>query len=214
MGGEKNKPYDSAIAEKANSKLARRLQELITDPRALAKHLGCTIQAINQYKQGTAYPKTENLIKIADFYNVSVDYLLGITKTPNRDTNVQAVCEYTGLSPETVNALHHCEVWPEVWGHDYADVIDFLMLDAIKKPANSHFRPILEVMHSFLDYPPDKEPQYQLKRNGDISPISNGSSGYEIPLTWEWIEKTFLAQIEEALICLKREWITHTDKEV
>ena len=72
-------PYDVKVFDKAESPFAKRLRELVTNPAALKECLGCSQQAINQYKQGTAFPKTENLIKIADFYGVSVDYLLGRT---------------------------------------------------------------------------------------------------------------------------------------
>lgn len=93
---------NSSVAEKANTALATNLRKLVTDTGALAKYLGCTPQSVNQFKQGTAYPKIENLIKIAEYYNVSVDYLLGIATIPNRDTTVQAVGEYTQLSEKAV----------------------------------------------------------------------------------------------------------------
>lgn len=106
MGKERN-AYDSRIAEKANTPFARRLQDLITKSTVLGlkERLGCSLQAINQYKQGTAFPKTENLIKIADYYGISVDYLLGRTDIPNLDTNMQAVHGFTGLSAETISRI-------------------------------------------------------------------------------------------------------------
>lgn len=95
----------SDVAELANKALATRLRELVTDTSALAKHLDCSIQAINQYKQGTSQPKIENIIKISEFYNVSIDYLFGITETKNRDTTIQAICQETGLSEKAVNRI-------------------------------------------------------------------------------------------------------------
>lgn len=102
----------SDVAELANKAIAKRLRELVTDTTVLAKHLDCSIQAINQYKQGTSQPKIENIIKIAEFYNVSVDYLFGITETKNRDTTIQAVCEETGLSEKAVNRIRGYESLP------------------------------------------------------------------------------------------------------
>ncbi len=90
--------YDQQVFNKAQSPLAKRLQELITNPSALKDYLGCSLQAINQYKLGTAYPKTENLIKIAEYYGISVDYLLGRIDIPNMDTNIQSIRKLTGLS--------------------------------------------------------------------------------------------------------------------
>lgn len=117
MKTEKSNAYDNSIGDKSNTPLARRLRDLITDTNALKDYLGCSLQAINQYKQGTAYPKIENLIKIADFYHVSVDYLLGITDIPSRDTDKQAVCEYTGLSDEAVENLSRIKEGNHFTGH-------------------------------------------------------------------------------------------------
>lgn len=49
----------------------------------LAKHLGMVRSTICQYEKGNREPDTETLQKIADFFSVSVDYLLG--RDLNRD---------------------------------------------------------------------------------------------------------------------------------
>ena len=99
-------PYDVTVFDKAESPFAKRFRELAINPSALKEFLGCSLQAINQYKQGTAFPKTENLIKIADFYGVSVDYLLGRTEVRSMDGNIQAAHTLTGLSEVTLNLLN------------------------------------------------------------------------------------------------------------
>lgn len=106
MASTTNKGYDPNIQEKANSPLATALRRFAKDSNALAKYLGCSVQAINQYKQGMAFPKTENLIKIAEYYGISIDYLLGLTGVPNRDTSIQSVHDVTGLSVGAVYKLH------------------------------------------------------------------------------------------------------------
>ena len=65
--------YDSAIADKANSIFAKRMRELVSDvdvAKGLREYLGVSQQAINQYKNGTLLPKTENLVKIAEYMGV------------------------------------------------------------------------------------------------------------------------------------------------
>ena len=99
-----NSAYNRPKWDKVNCPLARRLQEIVTDSAALAKHLGCSVQAVNQYKQGI-YPKTENLIKIAEYYQVSLDYLLGFTNIPNTDTTLQSINQKTGLSVDAIIKL-------------------------------------------------------------------------------------------------------------
>lgn len=101
-----NSAYDRPAWDRVNCPLAQRLQALVTDPAALAKYLGCTVQAVNQYKTNAAFPKTENLIKIAEYYQVSLDYLMGFTNIPNLDTSLQSVNEATGLSVGAIVKLH------------------------------------------------------------------------------------------------------------
>jgi transcriptional regulator with XRE-family HTH domain len=83
------------------------------------------VQAVNQYKQGSSKPKTENLIKIADFYWVSVDYLLGFTDVPNRDTNLQSINMMTGLSVGAICKLNRIKDNDK----ELSDVISVLIED-------------------------------------------------------------------------------------
>lgn len=100
--------YDSRIYDKANRPCAKFLQKSLLTPadvHSLAKYLGVSVQAVNSFKNGMSFPKTENLVKIAEYYSVSVEYLLGLSNTPNRDERVQALVNTTGLSTAAVSAL-------------------------------------------------------------------------------------------------------------
>lgn len=43
----------------------------------MADKLGVSQPSYIRYEQGTAEPSQENLVKIADIFDVSIDYLLG-----------------------------------------------------------------------------------------------------------------------------------------
>ena len=62
---------------------AERLQELLTvaeiNALTLSKRIGCGHSAISRYMAGEN-PSLENLIKIADYFNCSMDFLLGFTE--------------------------------------------------------------------------------------------------------------------------------------
>lgn len=47
----------------------------------IAKALGITQRTYSNYEAGNRQPDQDTLIKIADYFNVSVDYLLGRTET-------------------------------------------------------------------------------------------------------------------------------------
>lgn len=74
----------------------------------LAAYLGLDRQSITQYKKGDAEPTLYNLMRIAEKYNVSVDWLLGILpeNCSGRDFDEKEAAKYTGLSYESVIALH------------------------------------------------------------------------------------------------------------
>lgn len=48
----------------------------------IAKDTGISQGLMNEYKNGVKLPTVQNLIKIADYLNCSVDYLLGRTDNP------------------------------------------------------------------------------------------------------------------------------------
>jgi transcriptional regulator with XRE-family HTH domain len=50
-------------------------------PNTIAKNIGLSTATATKWKNG-AIPNGEALIKIADYLNVSVDYLLGRTDNP------------------------------------------------------------------------------------------------------------------------------------
>ena len=53
--------------------------------RQLAEYLNCSQQVYSNYELGQRDIPTDVLIRLSDFYGVSVDYLLGLTKNPKRN---------------------------------------------------------------------------------------------------------------------------------
>ena len=52
--------------------------------RQLSEYLHCSQQVYSNYELGQRDIPTDVLIKLSEFYNVSVDYLLGLTSNPAR----------------------------------------------------------------------------------------------------------------------------------
>ncbi len=95
-------PCYSAVA----SRLRDDLLQTPEDTKKLAEYLGCSVQAISQYKNGLATPKMENLISIAHYFGCSLDYLIGLSDVRTPSADIQAMCEYTGLSEKAIKQLH------------------------------------------------------------------------------------------------------------
>lgn len=105
MGRKKTPTSTMNVAEKQNTDLAKRLDGLITDVNALKNYLGISAQAINQYRLGISRPSLENLCKIADYYHVTTDYLLGRTTSRSIKEDVLTTVQTVGLSDLAVYAL-------------------------------------------------------------------------------------------------------------
>ena len=96
-------------SERYRSGFAVRFRELVGGPddvRNIAAFLGISPQAVNQFKLGQAFPKVENLLKLAEYFDCSLDYLIGMSDVKTPLATVKAACEYTGLSEEAVTTLH------------------------------------------------------------------------------------------------------------
>lgn len=106
MSRKKSSACGLDVAEKQALPLAKRLSALVTDVGELKDYLGVSVQAVSQYLLGICKPSIENLAKIADFYQVSTDYLLGRTAVPSSNPNVKDACCYTGLSQKAADQLH------------------------------------------------------------------------------------------------------------
>ena len=52
--------------------------------KQLSEYLRCSQQVYSNYELGQRDIPTDVLIKLSKFYNVSTDYLLGLSKNPKR----------------------------------------------------------------------------------------------------------------------------------
>ena len=100
----------TSIGNKYNDPFPTRLRQLIKETGVmqydLAEKLGITRQVISQYCNGLTLPNADKIVKMAKLFDVSTDYLLGVSTCRKIYTEVKPVCDYTGLSEEAINLLH------------------------------------------------------------------------------------------------------------
>lgn len=58
-----------------------------TKPNPVGQELGISSGILTKWKAGTSYPNGDNLIKIAKYFNCSIDYLVGLVDNPNSHFN-------------------------------------------------------------------------------------------------------------------------------
>ena len=58
------------------------LRKQVGKTQNVSKELKIALRAYQNYEYGTAEPRLSTLVKLADFYGVSLDYLAGRRDTP------------------------------------------------------------------------------------------------------------------------------------
>lgn len=53
--------------------------------RQLAEYLGLRQQTYSRYERGELIPSLDSMAALADFYDTSVDFLVGLTDVPERN---------------------------------------------------------------------------------------------------------------------------------
>lgn len=71
----------------------------------LAEKIGVSRDRVNNWLQDTAPLDADSILKIAELYSVSTDYILGKSDAETNDADMKAVCDYTGLSVKAVQTL-------------------------------------------------------------------------------------------------------------
>lgn len=116
MDNENTKVGRKAKNDLYNAAFSVRMRNLFEENNitqaTVAEKLGTTRQTIGNWLLGKSQPDFETLIKIADYFNTTTDYLLGRTKTKTINEDVRTVCDYLGLEEESLKYLRVSKTIP------------------------------------------------------------------------------------------------------
>ena len=99
--GRKPKKKFSIFSQRLSSLIFSSYKNL----NVIAEEMGITRQSLAQYRDGNNIPDALTLAKIADYFDVSADYLLGRTDVKSMNLDVKAIRDKTGLSQESAEML-------------------------------------------------------------------------------------------------------------
>lgn len=83
----------------------------------LAKMMGVSVQAYQKYEYGTAEPNFDSLCKLADFYGVTTDYILGREEHSNpiaKISDVELEQEFLQLYFKLIPSQLRLKVWEQL----------------------------------------------------------------------------------------------------
>lgn len=97
------------IEDSFNLPFPTRLRQLIEESgqtqEFIASQIGVNRQSIGQWKDGTTAPDVYTLVKIANHFGVSADYLIGLIDVKSNKADIKAIHEKTGLSDTAIENL-------------------------------------------------------------------------------------------------------------
>lgn len=91
--------------EKVGEKIRKLREETGTSQQKIADLLGVTRQSLSLYEKGERTINVEALGKLAEFFGVSADYLLGLSDVRSTEQDMRTACEVTGLSEKAVKNI-------------------------------------------------------------------------------------------------------------
>lgn len=94
------------LAKELGEKLKEIRKEHNLNQSEFGELFGLTQNTITNIENDKRVPTYEILIEIAKRFNISVDYLLGLSEAKTNDIELKAICDYTGLTEDIINTLH------------------------------------------------------------------------------------------------------------
>lgn len=95
-----------------------------TTREKVAKALDCDTSLVTKHYNGDRSITLDYAIKYADYFDVSLDYLVGRSNVESSDKDIQYIGDYTGLKIETINILH--EINTDPYNQNYHYLVDFI----------------------------------------------------------------------------------------
>ena len=105
MAVEEKRNINEDFGNRLREIIEKRKKETGQNLRAVAKDLDVSLGVLSDWQNGNKTPRGDSIAKLAKYFGVSADYLLGLTEAQTVDTDLRAVADYTGLTENAILAL-------------------------------------------------------------------------------------------------------------
>ena len=175
------------------SRLRGLIESRKTTITALANVLKISRQSVSQYQDGTGQPNVDKLCKIAQHFNVSTDYLVGLSAIPSTNNDTRDICEKTGLSEHTVSRLMQDDKRDR-----WAEVIDQLVLH----PG------LLEALHIYLFFDVDyfsTMDSNDRKKAVILRTDTKGMENHGVPVYPHMMDSALMLEVQRELSSIRQQ---------
>lgn len=121
--------------------------------KEIAKELKCDVSTITKHYNENRNIRSDFIIKYANYFKVSTDYLLGLDDTPTNDKDLSFVCEYTGLHYDVLDNLTHNPKCLDILNYLLADgnILNFVILCVFLKEYQEKHLNLIEFMEQTIE---------------------------------------------------------------
>lgn len=149
----------------------------------LSKEINCNQKTISFYENGTREMPRTVLLKYSEFFDVSVDYLLGLTNVKTFNSTIRDVNSYTGLSDRAIISLYTSNRFQET---KKIELLNFIATQDVDE--------IITGIEGFQKYSNSSETEYFYTENHmDVIEINVKSvyKSYVEMLFWQMVQKYY-----------------------
>jgi|GEM_PF-1436409 len=212
---KQDKKRNAYIDEPPNKQIRELLGDSAERKAEFAEKLGISIEAIRLWASGYTRPDIAKLADIANFFDVTTDYLLGLNEIRNTEIEDIAIGKKLGLSDIAIKAMEESHirnghVAPNEqfrYDYSYSDIVNAILEDTLSEE-------LFESLFRYFSY--ERIDIEKLKKGNLFGSNINFSGeifkggmkekiGIDIRLSPEEIESTFLVSIQKVLRSLKNE---------
>ena len=191
--------------------------------QTVADKIGCVLKTYQNYEQGHNYPTLEYATKLAELYNVSIDYLLGRSDCISVEN--EKIKEIIGINDSSIETLKLLNLNDGITqaGHNEIETLNIFLSDlectlnflgGLQDYINARYKiPIYhtgkhEIVNGYLQ-PQCVVPNSKYDVIYDIPLLTlakdkdNPNDNYQIPLTNSFFEGIALKTIEKSIIDLR-----------
>jgi putative phage repressor len=133
-----------------DNRLIKLREEMKKTKKEVADALGMPYNTYSNYESNLREPNSAVLIKIADFYNVSIDYLLGLSNVKSVDTDLQTACKVTGLSEKLISEFIKLQNIPK-YKHGFDMFNDMLLFQSSDWSFSSYLEALISDLTKSLN---------------------------------------------------------------
>lgn len=100
----------STVKDQIGKKIRQLRKEKGLTQTAFAELFNISQNRVTNIETGKSDITFEELLAMADYFEVPTDYLLKENSIKNPNPELQYICDYTGLNPKTIEILRHMQV--------------------------------------------------------------------------------------------------------